>query len=108
MGFIRSEGPPPSAPGGYGDDYYGGAGYGDDYSGYVGDAYGGGGGDEWEATAYEEDVELGWTPSGFPPNEEVFITDVKESSWAWNQLLEVDDQLLKVNGVDVATMDKKS
>merc|ERR1711871_1660816 len=103
--FLRSKGPPPGPPrsDAYGDVQDHDAG--DFNAGYD---EGGGGGEEFEVTAYEEDGDwLGWTPSGFPPDE-VFVTEVEDDSWAYNKYLEVDDQLLKVNGIPIADMDKKA
>jgi len=64
-------------------------------------------GHEWEATANDEDEWLGFSPSAWPP-EEVYVAEVEADGWAeYSAELDVDDQILKVNGRDVAAMTKK-
>jgi len=100
--FNRSKGPPPGPPrsarGDVKDDF-------DDFNAGFDE---GEGGEEFEVTAYDEDGPyMGWEPSGFPPDE-VFIASVEAESWAYNKYLEVDDQLIKVNGIEIKDMDKKT
>merc|ERR1712139_79671 len=67
-------------------------------------------GEEFDLVCEADWENLGWTLSGKPPDE-VWITAIDEdpeSSWALYHELWPDDQLTKVNDIDISQMDKKS
>jgi len=108
LGFIRTRGPAPAGANGgaaaelpWGDEAHH---HLDPNHAHVAEHQQG---EMWDAVANAEDEWLGWTPSDQPPND-VWIVEIEKDSWAHWQELAVDDQLLKVNGVDVHEMTKKT
>merc|ERR1719201_696953 len=46
---------------------------------------------------------MGWKPSGKPP-EEVYISQIDASGWAYNAGLIVGDQLMQINGTTISEL----